>query len=203
MEEFAVIDPPLPHTHTPRMSKRVPWANWAEWELVHSLLFSPDASKRVLGLKFVKAWQSRRQQVPVAVESTASFVELFLYDGDVYDRAAPSSLDSPATTPIMPVQFEGVSEYAQRLVWAMAICRFVNGIVDQAQNRLYAQSVQSLARRVGLTYDIVAVRHQATHQELPSLAALTRIAIKACASLSRALSCSLVLSRALSLSCSL
>jgi hypothetical protein len=144
--------------------RRVAWVDWSEWKMVYSLLFSVDASARIAGLKFVKAWQSRTMLVPAAIESTASFVELFLYDGDVYDQSftcsgsesdsgGVASTASTASTAsgaggglvcVMPKLFQGISEYAQRLVWAMAITRFVNSVVDPAQQKLYSQSVCSV-----------------------------------------------------------
>lgn len=66
----------------------------------------------------------------------------------------------------------GRSESLKRLHYALAIIRAVNGLVDATQNGLYADSVLSVAKRIGLPDWLVEIRHDATHNELPSLSVL-------------------------------
>lgn len=51
----------------------------------------------------------------------------------------------------------------------MAAIRVVNGVTDSSQKGRYAFSVASLARRSGLPHVLVEIRHEASHNELPSL----------------------------------
>lgn len=53
-----------------------------------------------------------------------------------------------------------------------AVCRMVNGIADSQQKGRVALSVNSLAESAGLSRLLVDVRHEATHNELPSLSTL-------------------------------
>jgi hypothetical protein len=48
----------------------------------------------------------------------------------------------------------------------------VNGIVDVGQKGIVAQSIQSIAENIGLPAWFVELRHQATHDNLPSLVLL-------------------------------
>jgi hypothetical protein len=56
-----------------------------------------------------------------------------------------------------------------KLMYSLAIVRFVNGLVDLEQRRVVAQSVLSLADRLGIPLWLVDLRHQATHDSLPSV----------------------------------
>lgn len=58
-----------------------------------------------------------------------------------------------------------------RLLYSMAIIRFVNGLVEKDQGA-QAKSVAVLAENLGLPRMLVDLRHSATHQVLPSLPAL-------------------------------
>lgn len=51
-------------------------------------------------------------------------------------------------------------------------CRMVNGIADSQQKGRVALSVNFLAEAAGLSRLLVDVRHEATHNELPSLSTL-------------------------------
>ena len=52
-----------------------PWAGWAEWQEVYSLLFAIyDPAARAQGVARVATWRSRGK-LPLAVEATASLVE--------------------------------------------------------------------------------------------------------------------------------
>lgn len=55
-----------------------------------------------------------------------------------------------------------------RLAYSMALVRFVNGVVDEQQTGMFAESVATLAARIGLPVWLVEIRHAATHQECPS-----------------------------------
>ena len=125
-----------------------PWAGWPEWSRAYSDLFALDEPlRRAAGVKCVEGWRLRgRHLLPLAVDATASFTELALID------AAGS-----------------VSDHALCLMYAMAITRLVNGVVDPLQQGARAASVKRLAETVGLSTALVELRHECTHNRLPSL----------------------------------
>lgn len=66
-----------------------------------------------------------------------------------------------------------------RLMYAMAIIRLVNGLVDRQQKGKFARSIQSIARMLGLPSWFVDLRHESTHERLPSLTVLKEGALQA------------------------
>lgn len=66
-----------------------------------------------------------------------------------------------------------------RLMYAMAIIRFVNGLVDREQKGKFAKSINQLARSMGLPSWFVDLRHASTHERLPSLTVLRAGALQA------------------------
>ena len=67
----------------------------------------------------------------------------------------------------------------------MALTRLVNGVADAAQSGRVAKSVAKLAAIAGLPRSAVDARHEATHNDLPSLKALRRASAEALAWLER------------------
>lgn len=47
--------------------------------------------------------------------------------------------------------------------------RFVNTHVDLQQNRVYAQSIATIALDLGIPSEVVDCRHRITHQDMPTL----------------------------------
>lgn len=64
------------------------------------------------------------------------------------------------------------SEIELRLLYSMIIVRGVNGLTDSSQQGYYASSVMELAHRIGIPKWLVEIRHDATHNSLPSLSIL-------------------------------
>ena len=54
----------------------------------------------------------------------------------------------------------------------LIICRFVTGLLDGYQDKKHKLSMFSIAKNIGLPATFVELRHQCTHEELPSLAKL-------------------------------
>ena len=57
--------------------------------------------------------------------------------------------------------------------------RFVTGLLDSHQDKRHKLSMYSIAKNIGLPATYVELRHQATHEELPSLPRLRSAAHKA------------------------
>ncbi|KAI0408210.1 Las1-like-domain-containing protein [Xylaria palmicola] len=64
------------------------------------------------------------------------------------------------------------SSYAIRAAYSAAFSRFVTGLLDGQQDKLRKMSMYSIAKNIGLPASFVELRHQATHEQLPSLAKL-------------------------------
>ncbi|ODQ54319.1 Las1-domain-containing protein [Saitoella complicata NRRL Y-17804] len=135
-----------------RQARIVPWSSTAEFDQVKSWFYpstSPqtyDHDPRPLALARVRAW-SLRTRCPHAVESTAHLT---------------STLLLPPHTPSLTL----------RLSHSMALIRFVNGLLDPAQQGQFAVPMQILAKNLGLPAMFVEIRHAGTHDTLPSLPVL-------------------------------
>lgn len=138
--------------HPARTLRPVAWRSPSELlHLKHSFFPtqpSPtDPDPRLHALSLVRAL-SVRTRLPHSIESTAILTSAILSD-------------TPTASPL-----------TLRLTYASAIIRFVNGLLDPAQQGQFALPMYQLARELGLDASFVEVRHAATHEELPSLAVL-------------------------------
>uniref|UniRef100_A0A7S3D9J9 Uncharacterized protein n=1 Tax=Palpitomonas bilix TaxID=652834 RepID=A0A7S3D9J9_9EUKA len=93
----------------------------------------------------ISVWE-RRGHVPLSVEVTGALLR------------TRSSLRRGET-----------NEFEARLSLSMAILRLVNGVTEPMQQGRHSLSVAGLAGKIGLPRLLVDVRHDATHQTLPSL----------------------------------
>ncbi|KAI8951360.1 Las1-like-domain-containing protein [Xylaria longipes] len=64
------------------------------------------------------------------------------------------------------------SSYAIRAAYSAAFSRFVTGLLDGQQDKLRKMSMYTIAKTIGLPATFVELRHQATHEQLPSLSKL-------------------------------
>lgn len=96
-----------------------------------------------------------RGKLPHAVECTALFASLRLAD------------------------VPGANTFVLRNAYALALVRFVNGMLDPFQQGQYASALVNIAKSVGLPLSFVEIRHAATHDELPTLEALRALALEA------------------------
>ncbi|WPT11002.1 Pre-rRNA-processing protein las1 [Picochlorum sp. SENEW3] len=133
------------------LGRLVPWMGWDEWETVGKCLYDDTALSQ--GLDIVSVWRIRGR-VPVGVDATA-----LLRETQQADRLG------------------SVSDALIRLQYSLALVRFVNGVADSAQKGRVASSVAHLAQQAGIPRILVDIRHESTHNELPSLSVL-RVAAK-------------------------
>ncbi|WPG99529.1 Hypothetical protein R9X50_00234400 [Acrodontium crateriforme] len=101
----------------------------------------------------VMAWKQRGSNLPHAVESTALLVDAILH----HTNATASTSNSP---------------FSIRAVYSAAFCRFVTGFCDigRAKERsLEPSSMLVIAKQIGMPAEFVALRHEATHEELPAI----------------------------------
>ena len=104
----------------------------------------------------IMAWKLR-SNLPHAIESTA-----LLIDAQFHHQNATSPSPSGPT----------ISEFSIRAVYAAAFTRFVTGFCDIGRARergLEQSSMLAIAKQIGMPAEFVALRHEATHEELPGL----------------------------------
>lgn len=165
------------------MKTRVhPW--WDNWELERvgrSLIAASELLGRdgrpsptnidpttqanlVQALQTVSVWKIRSEQgrIPHSIETTFLLAQLLYRDAQ---SSTSPTVHSPSTTEL-------------RLAYASVLVRGVNGLADvMQQQRAFAGSISSLCEQMGLPGWIVDLRHEAAHNDLPSLASL-RLAAK-------------------------
>ncbi len=128
-----------------------------------------EALKR--SIKQVAIWRTRSDhgRIPHSIDSSASLAEILMYD-------AATNMNIQNSNDAMKC----VSSSVLRLSYATTIIRSVNGLADSIQkNRAFpgSNSVANLCKSIGLPIWIVDLRHDAAHNDLPSLVSL-RIAAK-------------------------
>ncbi|KAJ2725813.1 rRNA-processing protein las1 [Coemansia sp. Benny D115] len=133
-----------------RVPKIVPWTSTEEYIVVAECLYSPDIDERRRGVSIVKAWRARAR-LPVAIDATANLVEMSITEEKRGKETTTNQLQH---------------------LYGMALIRFVNSIIDLEQKGVYAQSVVTLAARIGMPAWFVELRHAATHEHFPSLQVL-------------------------------
>lgn len=101
-------------------------------------------------IDWIAAWK-QRGALPHAVESTALLVDAILH----HDATINSSFSIRAT-------------------YSAAFCRFVTGFCDIGQQGKFKQSMFEVARDLDMPASFVELRHEATHEDLPSLQRLMR-----------------------------
>ncbi|KAG8897593.1 rRNA-processing protein las1, partial [Tulasnella sp. 417] len=120
------------------------------------------AANRLAAWKFNTA-------IPHALEITLSLLTVTIQDEEL---SAPSSSSSNSAS----TSFGTKSSLALRQAYALAIVRLVNSLVDPLQQGVYARPIAAIAAQIGLPAWFVELRHQATHEDLPSLLVLQEAA---------------------------
>lgn len=126
-----------------------PWRDQSELLKIRQQLYPPtttpsnDPSRRH-AVEKVSVWM-QRGNCPHLVESTAILTAARLND-------------IPAN-----------SNYCIRAAYSAAFSRFVTGLLDGHQDKRHKLSMYSIAKNIGLPATFVELRHQATHEGLPSL----------------------------------
>jgi ribosomal biogenesis protein LAS1 len=110
---------------------------------------------RPLAVSRILSWKLRGN-LPHAIESTA-----LLTDALLHNTAVPTN-----------------SIFSIRAVYAAAFTRFVTGFCDIGRNReraLEPSSMLVIARQIDMPDEFVALRHEATHEDLPSVQRLVGV----------------------------
>lgn len=129
-------------------------------EMTTTLLSETERADLAHALCRVNMWKARSDQgrIPHSMETTFALAQVAWRDATNIDGS--------------------VSTMELRMTYATAILRGVNGLADTLQqHRAYAASVASLCEQLGLPGWLVDIRHEAAHNDLPSLSVL-RLACK-------------------------
>lgn len=133
---------------------------------IRSQQMTPDQAFETISI-----WKTRLQALeglPHAIESTAALAQVFWRDSQ--QRRRRQQLLGAATPSSSTIYGVGVSVMELRLAYSSAIVRCVNGFADTLQQqRFVAASVASLCQQLGIPTWIVDVRHDASHNALPTL----------------------------------
>lgn len=128
-----------------------PWRSPADLLHVRQQLYNRSADgedQRRHAVDRVMAWKLRGN-LPHAVESTALLIDAMLH----HDLGINSS-------------------FSIRAVYSAAFTRFVTGFCDIGRHKersLEPSSMLNIARQIDMPAAFVALRHEATHEELPSI----------------------------------
>jgi len=133
-----------------RLPQRVPWASLSQLSQLCGCIYNDEDWEQAINR--LSAWKFTGS-LPFALEATLSLLVAI-------------QEDTEQTTPSL----------SKRNGYALAIIRFVNGLVDPLQSGHHARSIAAIATQIGIPLSFVELRHAATHEELPSLVALRQAA---------------------------
>ncbi|KAK7530922.1 Las1-like-domain-containing protein [Phyllosticta citribraziliensis] len=124
-----------------------PWRDGHELLSVRQSLYwrGDGDDRRRSAVDTVAAWK-RRMPLPHAIESTASLVDATLHD-----------------------ESRDASALAVRNAYCAAFNRFVTGFCDTVQTSFKKMSMYDMAAELDMPTSFVELRHEATHEDLPSL----------------------------------
>ncbi|KAK4038796.1 Las1-like protein, partial [Parachaetomium inaequale] len=162
----------FPFSHTAKSEKENIHAERQQQRQRH------DAKQRAVAR--VSMWM-QRGACPHMVESTALLMAAILSDEGQQQQPGPGGRrmgmgegygygDGASTAS---------RGYAVRAAYSAAFSRFVTGLLDSHQDKQRKMSMYDVAKSVGLPATFVELRHQATHEQLPSLTRLRAAARKA------------------------
>ncbi|KAK4192882.1 Pre-rRNA-processing protein las1 [Podospora australis] len=120
----------------------------------------------------VSVWM-HRGSCPHLVDSTALLTAAILSD-ELF--SSPSGRREEEGEYYYAVSAHG---YAIRAAYSAAFSRFVTGLLDSHQEKARKMSMYEVAKAVNLPATFVELRHQATHEMLPSVSKLRRAAKEA------------------------
>lgn len=136
-----------------------PWRTQSDLLAVRQQLYNLNETPsgegpRRAAVDRIMAWKLRGN-LPHAVESTALLVDAILH----HDLSVNSI-------------------FSVRAVYSAAFTRFVTGFCDIGRNReraLEPSSMLEIARQIDMPDEFVALRHEATHEDLPSVQRLVAV----------------------------
>lgn len=133
-----------------------PWRSQTDLLSVREQIYSASLDNRQRAVSRVMAWKLRGN-LPHAVESTALLVDAIIH----HSMSSTNSI------------------FSIRAVYSAAFTRFVTGFCDIGRHKersLEPSSMLDIAKQIGMPLEFVALRHEATHEELPAIQRLVKAA---------------------------
>ncbi|GFE55115.1 Las1-like family protein [Babesia ovis] len=127
------------------------WYSYDELAQVFARLRDPEEYPFIA--RKISLWKSRAK-VPAAINATESLLNAIITDDQ-----------------------HSVSDSALCSLYAMAVIRAVNLLLDHEQDREYARSMRTLAKECELPEYIIQIRHECSHREIPELNTLRLTAL--------------------------
>ena len=161
---------------SPGLAKFVPWSSFDEWLEVRECFFgNRNATQRDwpqirLGILMVRMWMERGK-VPISVEATVNFFQVLLQDFEHREPEpdADEEDDDDGGDRSAAVLDRSTLNRCLQHAYNSAVIRFVNELVEQGQKGLYANSVWKIADQFNLPRFFVDLRHDGTHDSMPTL----------------------------------
>ena len=122
----------------------------------------------------VMIWKNRvvSQHIAHAIDSTVSIVQVILRDTAMTTKHHSNSTNHDTTAKHSSI----LTTNELRHLYSSTIVRCINGLADVLQqSRSVATSIANLCADIGIPKYIVAIRHEATHNQLPSLCILRMV----------------------------
>ena len=136
-------------------------------------LSNDEHSRLHSALRRVALWRGRsdRGKLPHAIDVTAGLAGVLLLDAERGRDASIVNCDARITTHAQSMRRNIVSLYQLRNSYSTLLLRSVNGLADtyRHQKKSALLSVSHCCSLAGLPLWIVDVRHDASHNDLPSL----------------------------------
>lgn len=147
-----------------------PWRDDSELQQVCASLYKPTSpTDHAQGIARVQAWKLRGN-IPHAVESAGQLFSAAKFHNVTIERQAHDTDPNNAVA----------DSFAIRATYTLALSRFVTGFADVGRHRDGAgQTMQEVARGLGLPATFVEIRHEATHEAIPTLDRLQKATTEA------------------------
>ena len=158
-----------PHQYT-----ITPWRTSSDLVSVRQALYHPTSpTDHTRAITTIQAWKLRGN-LPHAVESTG-----LLFDSIRFHNSQSSSPSTHGGGPGRNA-FAVDSSFPIRAAYTIALGRFVTGFADLGRHRAGpGQTMQEVAKSINLPPHFVELRHEAAHEDMPTLGRLVKMANEA------------------------
>jgi len=152
--------------YQPQQYTITPWRTASDLLAVRDALYSPhDDNDHTRAITIIQAWKMRGN-LPHAVEST----------GLLFEAARFHHCESSRSDPVSSSVYGFADSFPVRATYTMALSRFVTGFADLGRHRAGpGQTMQEVAKSINLPPHFVELRHEAAHEDMPTLGRLVKL----------------------------
>lgn len=161
----------MPTVTTTRQYTVTPWRTHSDLLQFRNNVLSNDINKQKDALSVLHIWK-QRGNLPHAIESTGLILEATLF----HQSFISSSLSSDASS----YRIVAEDAFPVRATYTIALTRFVTGFADLGRQKAGpGRSMLDVAKSINLPAKFVEMRHEAAHEDMPSLPRLAMLAQEA------------------------